>query len=355
MPFAYTPVATRHPSITMPSGGDTRTAASVGLPMSELADLILFGWAGGDTITPPSLSNGGQSNNYSPTNWSWSTLVRASSSGIHSIGGLDASAAIKRKTIANVGSNDIYLLHLASGQTAGNQIITPSQGTHVLGPRDTAILEFDPTSNAWRITGGVQHSAAHAWIGVHSWGSTLQIAGGSLTGTGNVDLSGYIEGARFIIDHADNEWDYKTPRSRTVMVPFNFVPDDASDSDIVWTAHSSSGAASLNAGKSRVFLSLPTGATLTGVFAGVTPGAGTVTLSAQHQGFNVLTGDISVAAIGSADASSGAAYQLLGVGAVSVPINNTSNRYSLSLEASAALQSCAALWVSFNDPGPRSF
>jgi hypothetical protein len=337
----------------MPSGGDPRTAASVDLPMSELADLILFGW-NGQSITPPAFG-GGQSNNYAPTDWSWATLVRVSSSTAHSIGGFDANAAVKRKTIVNVGANGISLLHLAGSQTAGNQIITPSAVTHLLGPGDTAIIEYDTTAAAWRVVGGRSLAANHAWTGAHSWGSSFAIFGGTLSGSGAIDVDGTIEGSRFVVDHASAEFEYKVARTRTLQLPLNFNPEDASDSDVVWSAISSGGVASINSGKGALWLTLPTAAVLTGVFAGVTPGGASMVLTARREILNGLTGDIAVSSIGSADTTSGPGYQVLDVGAVSFPVDNAAQRFVVTLQASAVLQQCAGIWVTFNDYGPRSY
>lgn len=43
MPSNYTPTATNHATITLPSDGDARTATSVRTPLQQLADLVAGG------------------------------------------------------------------------------------------------------------------------------------------------------------------------------------------------------------------------------------------------------------------------------------------------------------------------
>lgn len=303
-------------------------------------------------ITPPQITT--NQNNYSPTGFSEASVVRASSNGLLSINGFDATAKVKQKLVINVGVNGIQLSHLAGGQTAGNQILAPSSVVYLLGAGDCAIIDCDTTSGVWRIVGGASLAASRAWGGAHSWTGFL-ISGGVLSGTGSIDIDGSCETSRFIIDHASNEWDYKVARSRVKQLPFNFVRDNPSANDIVWAPNTGNGAASINAGTSILFVDLPTGAVINGIFAGVTPGGGTVTLSARREVFNVFTGGIVNTAMGAPAASAGPAYQFLDLGAMSVGVDNQATRYSVSLQATAALQICGAIWVSWTDPGPRNY
>lgn len=328
-----------------PSGNPDEVGASDYLLAMRAANRVL--------LSPPQITS--NQNNYSPTGWSEASVVRLSTNGLVGLNGLDSTAKVKTKLLINVGVNGLNLNHLQGGQAAGNQILAPSSVVYLLGPGDSALVDCDTTTGAWRIVGGASLSASRAWGGVHSWGASFLISGGTLSGTGSIDIDGAVESARFVIDHGSNEWDYKVARARVKQLPFNFVRDNPSASDIVWAPNTGNGAVSINAGSSIVFMDLPTGAVITGIFAGVTPGAGTVTLSARRELFNVFTGGIINTAMGAPAASSGGSYQLLDLGAMSVAVDNQLNRYSVSLQASAILQSCGGIWVSYTDPGPRSF
>lgn len=303
-------------------------------------------------ITPAQITSG--QNNYSPTGFSEASVLRVSSNSLQPINGFDSTAKVKTKLVINVGVNGINLPHLAGGQAAGNQILAPSAVSYLLGSGDCAVIDCDTTTGVWRIVGGASLAASRAWGGAHSWTGFL-ISGGVLSGTGSIDIDGSCETARFLIDHGSNEFDYKVARARAKILPFNFVRDSPSASDIVWAPTAGAGASSINAGTSILFIDLPSGAVITGIFAGVTPGGGTVTLSARREVFNPFTGGVTNTAMGSPAASSGAGYQLLDLGAMSVAVDNGLTRYSVSLQASVVLQQCQGIWVAYTDPGPRSY
>lgn len=222
-------------------------------------------------ITPAQITS--NQDNYAPTGWSEATFVRVSSDATRSINGLDATAKVKRKTLVNVGVNGINLSHLAGGQTGGNQITSPNAGAYLLGPGDTAIVEVDATSALWRIVGGRAYSASHTYAGQASWGAAFVISpAGTLTGTGSVDISGTIEGSKYTLDHASNEYVFKTPRLRTFWLPASeFVPGSgaslASSNIIQFSSASAFCCASLNR-------FLPTGASITAFGARVNQNSG---------------------------------------------------------------------------------
>lgn len=303
-------------------------------------------------LTPAQITSA--QNNYGPAGFSEATIVRASTNSLQPINGFDSTAKVKTKLVINVGANGLNLPHLAGGQAAGNAIIAPSGVTYLLGPGDCALIDCDTTTGAWRIIGGASLAASRAWGGAHSWTGFL-ISGGVMSGTGSIDIDGSVESARFLIDHGSNEFDYKAARARAKQLPLNFVRDSPSASDIVWAPVAGGGASSINLGTSILFIDLPTGAVITGIFAGVTPGGAAVTLSARRELWNPFTGSITNTAMGSPAVSSGAGYQLLDLGAMSVAVDNTLTRYSVSLQAGAVLQQCHGIYVAFTDPGPRSY
>jgi hypothetical protein len=225
-------------------------------------------------LTPAQITS--TQDNYGPPGWSEATLVRLSSDATRTINGFDATAKVKRKTCVNVGANAINLAHLAGGQTAGNQVTSPNAGAYMLGAGDTAIIEVDATSAVWRVIGGRSYAANHPHSGQDSWGAAFVISpAGTLTGTGSIDISGTSEAAKYTIDHATNEYVFKTARQRTFWLPASeFVPGQnarlADATTIEFIDEGASGGfccASLNR-------FLPTGASITAVAGRVNQNSG---------------------------------------------------------------------------------
>lgn len=195
---------------------------------------------------------------------------------------------------------------------------------------------------------------SYPWTGAHSWGTSFAMGGGVLSGAGSIDLAGTLEGSGHVIDDPANEFSFKNLRPYIKVLPFEFVPEDNSTSNVAWQASGGLGALSLNPGKSCIFLRLPLGSVLTGVMAWVTPGGGPITLSARREIFDLFDGSLSVTPLGTSPAlSSGPGLQLLGLGSLSVPIESGTDRFAVTLSSSIALQSCSGIAVLYSGRGPR--
>lgn len=179
-------------------------------------------------ISPPTIS--GSQSNYSPTGWSEATLVRLASTGDQTINGLDSTAKVKSKWLINVdltSTDDITLAHLAVGQVAGNQFSSPTGAAIRLSPGDAVLVVHDATSGYWRIV-LPPRGANYAWMGDHSWYSTVLAitssavsVGANFTMTsGSLDVqAGFVQAEEFRIDHATQEYGYLAARTRAIWIP----------------------------------------------------------------------------------------------------------------------------------------
>lgn len=146
-------------------------------------------------ITPTALA--GTVNNYTPTGWSTATHVRQDSTGDNSVTGFGPATFANNKIFFNVSTSaTITLKHLDGGSSAANQIVCPDGVDFPMPPRSGVSLNYDPTSNQWRVTAlprgirgslGTTDRAIAITNGVDGWvaqGSGVTIsAAGLIAGT----------------------------------------------------------------------------------------------------------------------------------------------------------------------------
>ena len=91
--------------------------------------------------------------NYNPSRWSASTVVRLSSNASWNIQAFSASASVKRKRLWNVGSNSIVLKHEdATSATPANRISCPGSTDITMVANDAVDIEYDNTTQRWRVS-----------------------------------------------------------------------------------------------------------------------------------------------------------------------------------------------------------
>src|SRR5688500_16124463 len=269
-------------------------------------------------ISPPSLAV--SQNNYAPAGWSTATVVRLDASvSLVSLSGFDATATVKRKLLINIGTNKLSLPHLAGGQTAGNQVSTPSGNPYVMGPGDAAVVVHDPTSAVWRLVSGLSIGNAWTWDGQHTFNEQtsfqdLVLVYNDLAATGTVLAA---------------DFNYSTPVARSELVPLRPMQEGSNPG---WAYVNLLGASvgacvtidSVTSRNLLVMLQLPRSSVLTGAEARVKDsGSNTMTFSLYRQTENFAGGFPTTAPIGSSDTSGGAgADETLTIGAVGEVIDN---------------------------------
>lgn len=110
------------------------------------------GWGvRGETITISPIQITANQNDYSPTGFSSSDVVRLDTDASRTITGFDASASRTRKTITNVGSNDLVLTNEDASSSAVNRVLTLDGSSLTLVASESCGLYYDPTSTRWRV------------------------------------------------------------------------------------------------------------------------------------------------------------------------------------------------------------
>jgi len=99
-------------------------------------------------ISPAQITS--NQNDYSPTDWSTATHVRLNTDASRDVTGFSATAAMKIKTIINVGSTDLVLKNEDSNSSAANRITVPGGSDLTLEAGDAVNLYYDATSTRWR-------------------------------------------------------------------------------------------------------------------------------------------------------------------------------------------------------------
>jgi hypothetical protein len=162
MPINLTDVNTYTPIVTVPSGGDARTAGSVQGAFQALANRTSRLKSRLDspeqTVT---ITLSTSQFDFSPVGWSEASVVRLNPSGTSiAISGFDSSAVVKSKTIVNMDSSLLVtIIHDAGGQGPGNRVLAPGNASYVLGPRSAVEIIHDPVSLGWRVVGTSSLSA----------------------------------------------------------------------------------------------------------------------------------------------------------------------------------------------------
>lgn len=325
----------------MPSGGDPRTAASVALPLSQVADRTA--WLIADHYISPATITSNQ-DNYSPTGWSEADEVLLSSDATRTINGLDSNALKRRKLLVNVGSNNILIADLAAGQTAGNQVNCPGPGVpYLLRPGDALTVWKDMISGYWRCL-DTPRGANYLWDGSHVWSNLCQFVQ-PLTLSSHCNIDGAGSG----------EYRFTGSRQRTILKPLS-INEYGAGGNWGWASNFVYIIA-VAAGPVMVPFELPSGAELTRVRAGIDDVSSSgVSFSVYKNAFDLGTNGIVRTLLGATTTSGGTAGPFtLSTGAFSETIANATNRYYAHFTSTAALQAVKWLEVQFNDPGPRSF
>jgi hypothetical protein len=102
-----------------------------------------------EVITPPQLT--AAVNDYTPTGWDGADVVRVSSDASRNVTGAGPNTTQKRKTIINVGSNDVVIKHQDAGSLAGNRFLNATGADITLGADDWVHLFYDGVTQRWRV------------------------------------------------------------------------------------------------------------------------------------------------------------------------------------------------------------
>jgi len=92
-------------------------------------------------------------NDYAPTGWNKSEMLRLTSSGgAFNITGLDAAASSNTvKRLCNIGANNITLVHASGSSTASNRFLLIGAANRVLLQDETVTVWYDPVIGNWRL------------------------------------------------------------------------------------------------------------------------------------------------------------------------------------------------------------
>lgn len=143
-----------------------------------------FAWSGDQAfigkfilsgVISPSQITGNQ-NDYAPTGWADSNVVRLTSDAARNITGFAAGSAGEIKVIHNVGSYVITLKKDDGASTAANQIAAISDIP--MTPGSTVVIRYDGTSSRWRPVSVV----------VHEYSETVNAIGSVGGGSQDIDL-----------------------------------------------------------------------------------------------------------------------------------------------------------------------
>ncbi len=105
---------------------------------------------GAATISPSQIT--ADQDNYNPTGWAGSQLVRISGdNGIRAITSLAATFDGDRKAIMNIGGYNLYLPSGHPDGTSGNRILGGKD--YQVPPNSTIDIIYDATSSGWRVAG----------------------------------------------------------------------------------------------------------------------------------------------------------------------------------------------------------
>lgn len=162
------------------------TASRVG---ATLLDIIESGIQEA-TISPPQIT--ANQDNYNPTGLATATVLRLTTDASRNVTGIAAAggaAPLQRKTLINVGSQNLVLAHQSASSTAANRIISPTGADLTLAPNESAVLWYDATATRWYV---VARSAAGGGGGSGDIDGVVAgtlLSGGGLTGTVALNLA----------------------------------------------------------------------------------------------------------------------------------------------------------------------
>lgn len=103
-----------------------------------------FGLAG--DITPAQIT--ANQDNYNPTGLGGASVLRLSTSASYNLTGIQGGAGGRLLIVANVGANNLVLVHDATS-TAANRLSLPGAMNLTLLPTESALLRYDATLSRW--------------------------------------------------------------------------------------------------------------------------------------------------------------------------------------------------------------
>lgn len=89
-------------------------------------------------------------NDYNPSGFSSSGIVRLDTDASRNITGFDAGAIVYVKKIINVGANNVVLQHQNAGSAAANRILVAAGSDLTLTPNQSTDIYYDSTTARWR-------------------------------------------------------------------------------------------------------------------------------------------------------------------------------------------------------------
>jgi hypothetical protein len=122
--------------------GRVAGSAAVGTATLQTLGLIV--------ITPATLT--ANTDNWNPTGLSTASVIRASTNATWNLTGIVAPADDRLLILANIGTQDLVLIHNATS-TAANRFLGPDDADVTLGPDTWTWLLYDLTSARWRVLG----------------------------------------------------------------------------------------------------------------------------------------------------------------------------------------------------------
>ncbi|MDX1555209.1 MAG: hypothetical protein R3212_04215 [Xanthomonadales bacterium] len=103
-----------------------------------------------NVISPPQITV--NTNDYEPTGFDDAEVLRLSTDASRNLTGAKADPTRIRKTIINVGSNDLVIKHQDAGSLATNRFLNFTGADITLGADDWAHLFYDVVTQRWRVT-----------------------------------------------------------------------------------------------------------------------------------------------------------------------------------------------------------
>ena len=184
--------------------GTNITLTTTGTGSDGIVTIAATGGGGSSpvVITPSAIT--ANQDNYSPTDWATSTIVRLSvTTEIWCITGFSSSGISDghQKTLINVGTKSICFPDEHPNSTAANRIKTPTD--FILGAKQSIVIMYDATLSRWIIVGTSKDAdVEYAWAAgsttAGDWGSVIFTAINSGTTNTTTNSSGTTPAAQRI-------------------------------------------------------------------------------------------------------------------------------------------------------------
>lgn len=126
----------------------------------------------GSRVASPAALSSGNNNNYSIGDTVTSLRLTPNAGG-STITGITNGFPGRKLTLINLGSAAITLAHQSGSSTAANRLISPSNASVTMPSNDVALLEYDGTTERWRIQRTVEPFLTNVTLAVFDNGSGL--------------------------------------------------------------------------------------------------------------------------------------------------------------------------------------